>query len=79
MGVVHALAVLVPTAFGRTFPWAILTLGIAYLVAGPWFYWRPVDDGEHATADDVDGTVDENGDGTADGNVVGDRSTDAET
>ena len=43
MGVVHALAVLVPYAFGRTFPYAILTLGVAYLVAGPWFYWREDD------------------------------------
>lgn len=43
MGVVHALAVLVPYALGRTFPWAILTLGLAYLVLGPWFYWRDDD------------------------------------
>jgi CDP-diacylglycerol--serine O-phosphatidyltransferase len=43
MGVVHALAVLVPYALGRTFPWAILTLGLAYLALGPRFYWR--DDG----------------------------------
>jgi len=47
MGVVHALAVLVPYAFGRTFPWAILTLGVAYLVGGPWLYWRG-DDGHLA-------------------------------
>jgi CDP-diacylglycerol--serine O-phosphatidyltransferase len=40
MGVVHALAVIAPYALGRTFPYAILTLGVAYLVAGPWFYWR---------------------------------------
>ncbi|WP_435360379.1 protein sorting system archaetidylserine synthase [Haloarchaeobius sp. DFWS5] len=40
MGVVHALAVLFPYAYGRTFPWAILTLALAYLLAGPWFYWR---------------------------------------
>ncbi|WP_257300226.1 protein sorting system archaetidylserine synthase [Haloarchaeobius sp. FL176] len=40
MGVVHALAVLIPYQFGRTFPWALLTLGLAYLVAGPLFYWR---------------------------------------
>ncbi|NHN40114.1 phosphatidylcholine/phosphatidylserine synthase [Halorubellus sp. JP-L1] len=43
MGIVHALAVLVPHAFGRTFPWAILTLGVAYLLGGPWFYWRDDD------------------------------------
>jgi CDP-diacylglycerol--serine O-phosphatidyltransferase len=40
MGVVQALAVLVPYQVGRTFPWAILTLGLAYLLGGPWFYWR---------------------------------------
>jgi len=45
MGVVHALAVLVPYAFGRTFPWAILTLGVAYLLGGPWLYWRNEDGG----------------------------------
>ncbi|WP_435318063.1 protein sorting system archaetidylserine synthase [Haloarchaeobius sp. TZWSO28] len=40
MGVVHGLAVLFPYFYGRTFPWAILTLALAYLLAGPWFYWR---------------------------------------
>lgn len=40
MGTIHALAVLVPTAFGRTFPIALLTLGIAYLFLSPWLYWR---------------------------------------
>jgi archaetidylserine synthase len=40
MGIVHALAIVAPYAFGRTFPWAILTLGVAYLVLGPWLYWR---------------------------------------
>lgn len=40
MGVVHVLAVLVPTFAGRTFPYALLTLGIAYMVGSPWFYWR---------------------------------------
>ncbi|WP_435335713.1 protein sorting system archaetidylserine synthase [Haloarchaeobius sp. TZWWS8] len=40
MGVVHALAVLFPYSWGRTFPWAILTLALAYLLGGPWFYWR---------------------------------------
>ncbi|ELY60211.1 CDP-alcohol phosphatidyltransferase [Natronococcus amylolyticus DSM 10524] len=41
MGVVHALAILVPTAAGRTFPYALLTLGIAYMTLSPWLYWRP--------------------------------------
>lgn len=41
MGVVHALAVLVPqTQLGRTFPVALLTLSLAYLMLGPWLYWR---------------------------------------
>jgi len=40
MGVVHALAVLTPGAFGRTFPWALFFLGLAYLLLGPWLYWR---------------------------------------
>ncbi|MXV63706.1 phosphatidylcholine/phosphatidylserine synthase [Natronorubrum sp. JWXQ-INN-674] len=39
MGVVHALAILVPTFAGRTFPYALLTLGIAYMLLSPWFYW----------------------------------------
>lgn len=40
MGVVHALAVLTPRAFGRAFPWALLFLGLGYLLLGPWLYWR---------------------------------------
>jgi len=40
MGVVHVLAVLVPDAFGRAFPFALLTLAAVYLVFGPVLYWR---------------------------------------
>ncbi|MFB6353684.1 MAG: protein sorting system archaetidylserine synthase [Halobacteriales archaeon] len=40
MGVVHGLAVLFPDAYGRGFPYALLTLALAYLVLGPHFYWR---------------------------------------
>ena len=40
MGVVHALAILIPSFAGRTFPYALLTLGIAYMLLAPWFYWR---------------------------------------
>jgi len=40
MGVVHGLAVLVPEALGRAFPWALLFLGLGYLLVGPWLYWR---------------------------------------
>lgn len=40
MGVVQALAILFPTALNDTFPEALLVLGLAYLVAGPRFYWR---------------------------------------
>ncbi|ELY61568.1 protein sorting system archaetidylserine synthase [Natronolimnohabitans innermongolicus] len=39
MGVVHALAILVPNVAGRTFPYALLTLGIAYMLLSPWVYW----------------------------------------
>ncbi|GAB7017960.1 protein sorting system archaetidylserine synthase [Halostagnicola sp. A-GB9-2] len=40
MGIVHVLAILVPSFAGRTFPYALLTLGIAYMTLSPWFYWR---------------------------------------
>jgi CDP-diacylglycerol--serine O-phosphatidyltransferase len=40
MGTIQGLAVLLPDAAGRTFPYALLTLAIAYLVLGPRFYWR---------------------------------------
>lgn len=40
MGVVHTAAVVFPTAFGRAFPWALLILGVAYLLLAPWLYWR---------------------------------------
>lgn len=40
MGVVQALAILFPHAFGRTFPYAVLTLSVAYMVLSPRFYWR---------------------------------------
>ncbi|WP_226040985.1 protein sorting system archaetidylserine synthase [Natrinema sp. DC36] len=39
MGVIHALAILVPDFVGRTFPYALLTLGLAYMVLSPWLYW----------------------------------------
>ncbi|WP_246999454.1 protein sorting system archaetidylserine synthase [Halosolutus gelatinilyticus] len=55
MGVVHALAILVPDFAGRTFPYALLTLGIAYMTLSPWFYWRddepqPAETGLHGNA-----------------------------
>jgi archaetidylserine synthase len=40
MGVVHAMAVITPLALKRAFPWALLFLGLGYLVFGPWLYWR---------------------------------------
>lgn len=40
MGIVHVGAVVAPYAFGRALPWALLTLGVAYLLLAPWFYWR---------------------------------------
>ncbi len=39
MGVVHVLAVLIPRFQGGMFPVALLTLSLAYLLLGPWFYW----------------------------------------
>lgn len=50
MGVVHGVAVVAPNAFGRAFPYALLTLALAYLVFAPWFYWRPTADGSTANA-----------------------------
>ncbi|GAB3030922.1 protein sorting system archaetidylserine synthase [Natronobiforma cellulositropha] len=52
MGVVHALAILIPSFAGRTFPYALLTLGIAYMVLSPWFYWR--DDPAPAETEDAE-------------------------
>lgn len=49
MGVVHAIAIVVPdatespllpAAVGRGFPRALLFLGLAYLFLSPFFYWR---------------------------------------
>ncbi len=55
MGVVHVLAILVPSFAGRTFPYALLMLGIAYMTLSPWFYWRqdepqPTETGLHENA-----------------------------
>ncbi|MFD1564091.1 protein sorting system archaetidylserine synthase [Haloarchaeobius amylolyticus] len=51
MGVVHVLAILVPTLAGRTFPYALLTLGLAYMTLSPWFYWGET---ERSSETDVD-------------------------
>jgi len=40
MGVVHVIAVIAPDAFGRAFPYALLTLALAYTALGPALYWR---------------------------------------
>ncbi|MEY7851352.1 protein sorting system archaetidylserine synthase [Natrarchaeobius sp. A-rgal3] len=40
MGVVHVLAILIPGFANRSFPFALLILGIAYMTLSPWFYWR---------------------------------------
>ncbi len=40
MGVVHSLAIFIPDFEGQTFPYALLTLALVYLVFGPVFYWR---------------------------------------
>ncbi|SEW01056.1 protein sorting system archaetidylserine synthase [Natrinema salifodinae] len=55
MGVVHVLAVLIPDFAGRTFPYALLTLGLAYMTLSPWFYWR--EDGQPAEEVDVHGNA----------------------
>lgn len=39
MGAIHALAVLIPDFYGRIFPYALLTLAIAYMLFAPRFYW----------------------------------------
>ncbi|ARS88604.1 protein sorting system archaetidylserine synthase [Natrarchaeobaculum aegyptiacum] len=53
MGVVHVLAILVPTFANRSFPFALLVLGLAYMTLSPWFYWRP-DDAADATEAETD-------------------------
>ncbi|ESS12270.1 MAG: phosphatidylserine synthase [uncultured archaeon A07HR60] len=40
MGLIQALAVLVPDLWGRVFPFALLFLACGYLLLGPRFYWR---------------------------------------
>ncbi|MFB1063125.1 CDP-diacylglycerol--serine O-phosphatidyltransferase [Natrinema sp. CBA1119] len=54
MGVIHALAILVPDFVGRTFPYALLTLGLAYMVLSPWLYWG---DAERTGEVDVHGNA----------------------
>ncbi|NUB91772.1 protein sorting system archaetidylserine synthase [Haloterrigena sp. SYSU A121-1] len=54
MGVVHVLAILIPEFAGHTFPYALLTLGIAYMTLSPWFYWR---EEAQATAPDAHGNA----------------------
>lgn len=39
MGVIHVLAFLIPAFYGHVFPYALLTLALAYLVLAPRFYW----------------------------------------
>lgn len=48
MGFVNVFAVVVPEVHvlvfhGRIFPYALLFLALAYLLFGPWLYWRDVD------------------------------------
>jgi CDP-diacylglycerol--serine O-phosphatidyltransferase len=43
MGGVQAIAILLPDALGRAFPYAVITLALAYLLLSPWLYWRPDD------------------------------------
>jgi len=46
MGGVQVLAILLPTAFGRLFPRVLLVCGFAYLLFGPWLYWRSAGEGK---------------------------------
>jgi len=50
MGVVHSLAVLFPRFAGMAFPYALLTLGLAYLTLSPWLYWRETDPAANGNA-----------------------------
>jgi CDP-diacylglycerol--serine O-phosphatidyltransferase len=45
MGVVQALAILLPGWYGEAFAFALLFLALAYLAFGPRFYWRRGPDG----------------------------------
>lgn len=40
MGIVHVGAVIAPGLWSRALPWALLLLGVAYLLLSPWLYWR---------------------------------------
>lgn len=53
MGVVHALAIVAPYYAGRTFPYALLTLALAYMLLSPWVYWRP----DEPSTQSTDGTM----------------------
>lgn len=48
LGVVQALAILLPSALSGAFPLALLGAALAYLTLGPHYYWGPPE----ATADD---------------------------
>jgi CDP-diacylglycerol--serine O-phosphatidyltransferase len=54
MGVIQAFAVVFPDAVGRTFPYALLTLAVAYLLLAPRFYWRPSPEERPRTGDRID-------------------------
>jgi CDP-diacylglycerol--serine O-phosphatidyltransferase len=65
MGGVQALALVVPTAFGKVFPRLLLGGALAYLLLGPRFYWRETeagtDDSGGADAGGTDAGVDDTG------------------
>ncbi|PSQ16273.1 CDP-diacylglycerol--serine O-phosphatidyltransferase [Halobacteriales archaeon QS_8_69_26] len=82
MGVVHFLAVLFPRALDRSFPVALLILGLAYMLLSPWLYWRdgfPTlgssdgDGGESAFTEDDDAV--EGTDGPAEDDGGGDGAS----
>jgi len=41
LGVIQALAIIVPSVFQGIFPIALLVAAMAYLTLGPFYYWGP--------------------------------------
>ncbi|MFC7098613.1 protein sorting system archaetidylserine synthase [Halobaculum marinum] len=58
MGVVQALAILLTGMAGESFAFALLFLALGYLVLGPRFYWRSVDDDADDPAETTTGADD---------------------
>lgn len=50
LGVIQALAIVVPSVLGGVFPVALLAFALAYLTLGPYFYWGPANGSVDNTA-----------------------------